>query len=843
MFAALPLLLLCFTAVASQKLERSPRRVIGGNDLDKTVWQNKLKWVVALDARVKGDSDTYSCGGSLIAKKWVLTAAHCFSPARKTNVGTAYVGVYNLCYGGECGKSEGQHIEVVRAIPHPAYNDGTMVNDIALLELASEVVGIEPVPIATQGFSVTDNFGGEAAVEVYGWGDVNKGANAFDHPSVLQVGGLDLVSQSACNSEYGYSKTEILASMVCARRQGIDACQGDSGGPLYHMKRGELVGVVSWGFGCAKKKFPGVYADVGYFNKWINEHASGVKNGADGTPSPPATAGPPTPPPPATPPPKFEPTTTKPPPSAGDCRSNQFFCKVAGIYGSCISNGWVCDRQADCGDGADELDDLCANNDDDESTTTTTTTAAGDNNNNNGNNNGNNGNCGAQEGQCATGTSAYGNDKCYNLGWKCDGMADCNDGSDEVNAHCKNQVCQASEFNCVNYRSRPCLPDRFVCDGNDDCDDGSDESDATCKSGAGSPTCAQDEFLCTSDDTCISGANRCDSIRDCSGGEDERDCTCADGEFLCAAGAADKTNARQVARQSPCIPAAQKCDAVDDCFDAADESLLTCSDTSEGNGCKCKAQWSDPEFSDKCGVTQNGCEAKPCDQDTHGPWCHVSNPGCDGSIGADGAWAYCQPAAPTAALPDCTCKQTWHWAETAGDDAGKLTRHGCAVIEATGDGAWCYTTEECKGSQQSGKYPEKNWAYCTIPETTSASSKTTVAADGSGSCGSACKQRQRGTRYLGAKAAATGAPATTTPADPSVTTENGCTCDTDWGIMASIAGCENAGRYDHCNMKVPCDGDDGPNGGEGLSWCKIADPDAKGCNPQGDNWDYCRPPN
>ena len=237
--------------------------------------------------------------GSLIAKKWVLTAAHCFfsegCPVRQNNIGTAYVGVYNLCFRGECGEREGQHIDIARVILHPAYNDSTSVNDIALLELASEVVGIEPVPIATQAFSVTDDFGGDTAVEVYGWGDVNPASDddysddGFDNPSVLQVGGMNLVSQSACKSEYGYTNADIRKSMVCARQKKVDACQGDSGGPLYHVKRGELVGVVSWGTGCARNKFPGVYADVGYFNAWINSHAGGVKNGADGTPSPPRT--------------------------------------------------------------------------------------------------------------------------------------------------------------------------------------------------------------------------------------------------------------------------------------------------------------------------------------------------------------------------------------------------------------------------------------------------------------------------------------------------------------------------------------------------------------------------
>ena len=88
-----------------------------------------------------------------------------------------------------------------------------MVNDIALVELMKPVSGITPVAISDTPFAANDNFGGDPHVEVYGWGDIDK-SDGFAHPDKMQLGKMELKNQQDCKASYGYSKTDILESMV-----------------------------------------------------------------------------------------------------------------------------------------------------------------------------------------------------------------------------------------------------------------------------------------------------------------------------------------------------------------------------------------------------------------------------------------------------------------------------------------------------------------------------------------------------------------------------------------------------------------------------------------------------
>ena len=138
-------------------------------------------------------------------------------------------------------------------------------------------------------------------LQVSGYGHDIKGNETF-YPSSLQYASVPVFDHEECRSNYetlnnepyngpgrGPKPFNISDGMLCAgfSEGGKDSCQGDSGGPLVNIdhSKGEnkyatLVGVVSWGNGCAKPNFPGVYADVSYVMGWIHEAMNKSKNGA-----------------------------------------------------------------------------------------------------------------------------------------------------------------------------------------------------------------------------------------------------------------------------------------------------------------------------------------------------------------------------------------------------------------------------------------------------------------------------------------------------------------------------------------------------------------------------------
>jgi len=267
---------------------RGTAKVVQG----KAAPAEKYPWVVSLDARFKGDASVYNCGGTLISPWYVLTAAHCFFPARSGDAGTAYFGSAETCFYGDCNA---EIRKIAKVTIHPEYNHNNMLNDIAVLKLNEPIYTVDPVPLRKTKFAASHQFPSNKAASValvLGWGTVNVETEAM--ADVLQQGELKMVNQKTCGGkDTGYRSSEIKAGMVCAvgKKDGTDACQGDSGGPLFLPSAGEQVGIVSWGDGCGAKKHPGVYTDVGNYYAWLNGIAKldGPSAPASPLPTPPPT--------------------------------------------------------------------------------------------------------------------------------------------------------------------------------------------------------------------------------------------------------------------------------------------------------------------------------------------------------------------------------------------------------------------------------------------------------------------------------------------------------------------------------------------------------------------------
>lgn len=263
-------------------------RIVGGTPANPGQWAS----VVALFKRDAFEGRMSVCGGTLISRRFVLTAAHCVDRETPENI-FFREGATDLSVAGRT-------LQAARIIVHPDYRRPSrtrpMHNDMALIELALDAQSPPQALLANSAIATAVKPGSLSTVVGFGATEQTRGFTGFSGAGsdyLLQVD-VPIVSQPRCIRRYGAEN--ITAATICAglEQGGQDSCQGDSGGPLFMaLRTGQMaqVGVVSWGAGCARPNAFGVYASVGHFEAWVRNHVPDATF-ADAAPPPDSTASP-----------------------------------------------------------------------------------------------------------------------------------------------------------------------------------------------------------------------------------------------------------------------------------------------------------------------------------------------------------------------------------------------------------------------------------------------------------------------------------------------------------------------------------------------------------------------
>ncbi|EDW68470.1 brachyurin [Drosophila virilis] len=263
----LVLLLLCPCLILSQ----GHLRIINGS----AARPKQLPYQVALHAYFGNSGDEPSlCGGTILTKRWILTAAHCLQEP-DTNLLKVIVTAGAL---NKTRKDEPGHMELLvrrkDTIVHPLYDRHTVANDIALIRLPKDLkLGAYAQPARLPRGKNKFNLNGRSAISS-GWG-----LTAKQRPTdILQYLNVKIIPNKLCerlwNKQLNGERKLILDSFLCIDSKGGLPCRGDSGGPLVLNDGTQtVVGVVSHGYDDkCQLRLPDIFTRVASFNDWIEQH-------------------------------------------------------------------------------------------------------------------------------------------------------------------------------------------------------------------------------------------------------------------------------------------------------------------------------------------------------------------------------------------------------------------------------------------------------------------------------------------------------------------------------------------------------------------------------------------
>ncbi|HWL35595.1 MAG TPA: serine protease [Frankiaceae bacterium] len=229
--------------------------IVGGTNASA----GEYPWMAAV---YFGSPSGQFCGGTLVRPTIVITAAHCILGVPAPVISGVLVGRTTLNGTG------GDMVPAAGFVIHPAWNAGLNTFDIAAIRLTRPAVGATPLPWATPSDAAW--FGAGDTATVIGWGATSEGGSGSNS---LKEATVPIVSDAGCTASYGVQY--VAYSHLCAGypQGGTDTCQGDSGGPLM-VRNGSgqfiLAGITSFGVGCARAGYPGVYTRVANMTSFID---------------------------------------------------------------------------------------------------------------------------------------------------------------------------------------------------------------------------------------------------------------------------------------------------------------------------------------------------------------------------------------------------------------------------------------------------------------------------------------------------------------------------------------------------------------------------------------------